>query len=161
MFCTSFCVLLSFHKIFNQILHLFVFNYNANTVIVDLHGLKTFAKITKNIICKVTPSNVQCTPCSLFCIHRFEPWRAPFVNNGPVTDRAVVTNLRQARPPHLPQCRCCRHLILCKNPGKTAFFLVLPIQSYGSPDTHGISIFITPCLTLKANIINGLNPLNC
>ena len=32
MFCSSFCVLLSFHKIFNRIFFLFVFNFNANTV---------------------------------------------------------------------------------------------------------------------------------
>ena len=32
MFCSSFCVLLSFQKIFNQIFRLFLFNYNANTV---------------------------------------------------------------------------------------------------------------------------------
>ena len=128
-----------------------------NVLWADLHGLKTFAKIIKNIICDVTPSNVQCTPCSLFCIHRFEPWRAPFVNNGPITDRVAAISLSQAKS----QYWCCHHLILQKNLGKTAVFLVLPIQNYGDPDTHRIFIFITPCLTLKANIINGLNPLNC
>ena len=68
-----------------------------NVQCADLHGLKTFAKITKNLVCEVTPSNVECTPCSLFCIHRFEPWRAPFVNNGHITDRAAAISLRQAK----------------------------------------------------------------
>ena len=76
----------------------------CNVQCADLHGLKTFAKITKNLVCEVTPSNVECTPCSLFCIHRFEPWRAPFVNNGPITDRAAAISLRQAKPPKALQC---------------------------------------------------------